>query len=93
MEEKYNMSFEESQEYIAKSGLDILWNDGDIFIDEREITRTIGNVLKYANERMIERVCNWLRCNLEKHYYLDEAYDKVIGVKNVIEGIKKEMLS
>lgn len=41
---------------------------------------------------MIERVCNWLRCNLEKHYYLDEAYDKVISVKNVIEGIKKEML-
>lgn len=49
MEGKYNMSFEESQEYIAKSGLDIAWNDGDIFIDEREMTRTIGNVLKYAN--------------------------------------------
>ena len=42
----YNMSFEEAQEYVSKRGLDILWNDGAVFIDGREITRTVGDVLK-----------------------------------------------
>ena len=43
---KYYMSFEEAQEYVSKRGLDVPWNDCDVFIDEREIPRTVGNVLK-----------------------------------------------
>jgi hypothetical protein len=46
----YEMSYEESEEYISKRGLDIPWNDGDVFIDSRDITRTVGNVLKWADE-------------------------------------------
>ena len=45
--QNYHMSFEDAQDYINKCGFDIPWNDGDVFVDEREITRTIGNVLKW----------------------------------------------
>ena len=58
---KYNMSFAEAQEYVSKRGLDIPWNDCDVFIDEREITRTVGNVLKWADKTMIDKACDWLR--------------------------------
>ena len=47
---KYNMTFEESQEYISKRGFDIAWNDCDVFIDVRHITQAIGNILKWADE-------------------------------------------
>ena len=53
MDKKYYMNFENSQEYISKRGLDVPWNDCDIFIDEREITRTVGNVLLWADEHPI----------------------------------------
>lgn len=55
------MSFEEAQEYVSKRGLDVPWNDCDVFIDEREITRTVGNVLKWADKTMIDKACDWLR--------------------------------
>ena len=45
--QNYHMSFEDAQDYIGKCGFDIPWNDGDVFVDEREITRTVGNVLKW----------------------------------------------
>lgn len=60
MDNNFNMTFEESQDYIAKRGLDIPWNDCDVFVDEREINRTIGNVLKWADKTMIEKACKWL---------------------------------
>ena len=64
----YNMSFEEAQEYISKRGLDIPWNDGDVFIDEREIMRTVGNVLKWADDSMIERFAEWLLIHIDIPY-------------------------
>ena len=45
--QNYHMSFKDAQDYISKCGFDIPWNDGDVFVDEREITRTVGNVLKW----------------------------------------------
>ena len=45
--QNYHMSFEDAQDYISKCGFDIPWKDGDVFVDEREITRTVGNVLKW----------------------------------------------
>lgn len=55
------MSFEEAQEYASKRGIDIPWNDGDIFIDEREMTRTVGNIIRWADDTMLEKVEEWLR--------------------------------
>ena len=60
MDNNFNMTFEESQDYIAKRGFDIPWNDCDVFVDEREIVRTVGNVLKWADKTMIEKVEQWL---------------------------------
>lgn len=57
----YKMSFEEAQEYASKRGIDIPWNDGDIFIDEREMTRTVGNIIRWADDTMLEKVEEWLR--------------------------------
>lgn len=51
----YEMSFEDAQDYISKRGLDIPLNDGDVFNDDRDLTRTIGNVLKWADEHQIRR--------------------------------------
>ena len=66
--EKYNMSFEEAQEYASNRGIDIPWNDGDIFIDEREITRTVGNVLRWADDSMIERFAEWIMEHIDIPY-------------------------
>ena len=60
MDNNFNMTFEESQDYIAKRRFDIPWNDCDVFVDEREINRTVGNVLKWADKTMIEKVEQWL---------------------------------
>lgn len=57
----YNMSFEEAQEYASKRGIDIPLNDGDIFIDEREMTRTVGNIIRWADDTMLEKVEEWLK--------------------------------
>lgn len=71
---KYYMSFEEAQEYVSKRGLDVPWNDCDVFIDEREITRTVGNVLKWADKTMIDKACKWLKENTEGGIHPQRAY-------------------
>ena len=60
MDNNFNMTFEESQDYIAKREFDIPWNDCDVFVDEREIVKTVGNVLKWADKTMIDKVEQWL---------------------------------
>ena len=55
MSNNYNMTFEESQDYISRRGFDIPWNDCDVFVDEREITRTVANVLRWADENPSSR--------------------------------------
>lgn len=45
----YDMSFEEAQDYISKRGFDIPWNDDDVMVDERKLTQTVANVLKWAD--------------------------------------------
>ena len=55
MDNNFNMTFEESQDYISRRGFDIPWNDCDVFVDEREITKTVGNVLKWADENPSSR--------------------------------------
>lgn len=45
----YDMSFEEAQDYVSKRGFDIPWNDGDVMVDERKVTQTVANVLKWAD--------------------------------------------
>lgn len=56
--QNYHMSFEDAQDYISKCGFDIPWNDGDVFVDDREITRTIGNVLKWRINSVWHDTCD-----------------------------------
>ena len=82
---KYYMSFEEAQEYVSKRGLDVPWNDCDVFIDEREITRTVGNVLKWADKTMIDKACEWLKENIEGGVHPQSAYGFVEKFRKTIE--------
>jgi hypothetical protein len=75
MDNNFNMTFEESQDYIAKRGFDIPWNDCDVFVDEREINRTVGNVLKWADKTMIEKACEWIIENMPHYVSKDYTYE------------------
>ena len=61
MDNNFYMNFEESQDYITKRGFDIPWNDCDVFVDERDITRTVANVLKWADTTTIEKAKTWVK--------------------------------
>lgn len=85
MDNNFNMTFEESQEYISKRGFDIPWNDCDVFVDEREINRTVGNVLKWADKTMIEKACEYV----EARYDLDYC-NNVRDVLNYLKSLMEE---
>ena len=70
--EYYNMTFEDAQAYCSKRGIDVPWNDGDIFIDERDITRTVGNVLKWADEHPKIELPKWKRMPLSDRSCVDD---------------------
>ena len=74
---KYHMSFEDAQEYVSKRGFDIPWNDCDVFIDEREITRTVGNVLKWSDEHPSWRPST-------EHPAIDEEVIALVGENKMI---------
>lgn len=67
MDNNFNMSFEESEDYITKRGFDIPWNDCDVFVDERDITRTVANVLKWADYTSTKKA---IKCLNETFYKL-----------------------
>ena len=46
---------------------------------------------KESQIQLIEKASEWLRNNYENYYYLDEAYDKVISIKNLIKDFEKYM--
>ena len=90
METNFNMTFEKSQDYIAKRGFDIPWNDCDVFVDEREINRTVGNVLKWADKTMIEKACDWIISNMPK-YVKANKLDVFINNLDMANDFKQAM--
>ena len=42
-------------------------------------------------DAFIEKAVEWLKNNVENYYYLDEAYDRVISIKNLNSDFKKYM--
>ena len=70
--EDYNMTFEDAQAYCSKRGIDIPLNDGDIYIDESELTRTVGNVLKWADEHPKVELPKWKRMPLSDRSCADD---------------------
>ena len=53
MEKKYDMTFEEAQRFESKRGYNIPWMDDDIVIDERHITESMANVVKWADDHPV----------------------------------------
>jgi hypothetical protein len=51
----YDMGVSEAQEYAINRGFGIPFNDGEVFIDERYMTQTIGNILRWADEHPKEQ--------------------------------------
>lgn len=70
--------------YITDYGSEIRynWHPERLAVKDIEYTRT---------DAFIEKACEWLKNNLEKYYYLDEAYDKVISIKNLNNDFKNYM--
>jgi hypothetical protein len=72
--EDYNMTFEEAQAYCSKRGINIPWNGGDIYIDERELTRSIGNVLKWADEHPKVELPKDKRMSVSDQVYAEDLF-------------------
>lgn len=51
----YDMRVSEAQEYAIKRGFGIPFNDGEVYVDERHLTQTIGNILRWADEHPKEQ--------------------------------------
>ena len=46
----YDMSFEEAQSYITERNFDVCNLDCPVYVDERYILQTIGNILRWADD-------------------------------------------
>ena len=51
----YDMGVSEAQDYATHRGFDIPFNDGEVYVDERHITQTVGNILRWADEHPKEQ--------------------------------------
>lgn len=52
------------------------------------ISSSDNDVEYIRTDVFIKKACEWLKNNIEKYYYLDEAYDKVISIKNLNNDFK-----
>ena len=77
----YDMGASEAQDYIIKRGFTIPFNDGEVYVDERHIIQTIGNILRWADEHPKEQKPITINQD-EKEFLADEIaaflcnYDK-----------------
>ena len=70
----YDMGVSEAQEYAIKRGFGIPFNDGEVFVDERYITQTIGNILRWADEHPKEqKPAEWSEENERKMDMVTDA--------------------
>lgn len=51
----YDMSVYEAQDYAIDRGFGVPYNDGEVYVDERHMTQTIGNILRWADEHPKEQ--------------------------------------
>lgn len=99
----YDMSASEAQEYAIKRGFDVPFNDGEVYVDERHLTQTVGNILRWADEHPKEQkltddkafeewIDDWWKHNKVNN---PDSYDKgdeiqfdERGFKNFCRGIR-----
>jgi hypothetical protein len=51
----YDMGFSEAQEYATKRGFGVPFIDGEVYVDERHIIQTVGNIIRWADEHPKEQ--------------------------------------
>lgn len=51
----YDMRASEAQEYAINRGFGIPFNDGEVYVDVRHMTQTIGNIIRWADEHPKEQ--------------------------------------
>lgn len=61
------------------------------FVKKYHRTPTISDAIEETKKQMIDKACKWLKSNIEKYYYRDEAFDQVISIKNLSSDFIKAM--
>lgn len=87
----YDMSVSEAQEYAIKRGFGIPYNDGEVYVDERHMTQTIGNILRWADEhpkeqKPIDYKVELKKCKDNPLYF----YDKYVSIKQKLAEWSEE---
>lgn len=70
----YDMSVSEAQEYAINRGFGIPFNDGEVYVDERHMTQTIGNILRWADEHPKEQKPNIEL--IQRSWYMEGYHDR-----------------
>jgi len=70
---KYDMSFAEAQDFCTKIGLDVPWNDGDVVIDNKCITESIANAVKWSLDNHLEKVTGRVEISGDMYSYMDKS--------------------
>ena len=78
----YDMSVSEAQEYAINRGFGIPFNDGEVYVDERHMIQTIGNILRWADEhpkeqKPVDYEAELKKCKDNPLYF----YDKYVSIK------------
>ena len=72
----YDMDIAEAQEYTDERGFNISMDDGDVYVDERHMVQTVGNILRWADEHPKEQQAKQL------------TEDDKTKLKNALSGLK-----
>ncbi len=71
----YDMGIPEAQKYAINRGFGIPYNDGEVYVDKRHMTQTIGNILRWADEHPKEQ---------KPAEWSEEDEDKIESIKGLI---------
>ena len=84
----YDMPVSMAQEYAIKRGFGIPFNDGEVFVDERYMTQTIGNILRWDDEHPKEQ--KPVKLNDDTEVGLDRALQIVKAAKGNLCGYQSD---
>ena len=65
----YDMRASEAQEYAVNRGFGIPFIDGEVYVDERHMIQTIGNIIRWADEHPKEQKPRKFKLGDKVHWY------------------------